>query len=660
MKLLKLVLRNFKGWNFTFEANGDNVDIFGANATGKTTIFDAFTWLLTDKDSQNKKDFAIKNLDETGKEAHNMEHEVTGVFEIDGQEVSLRKVYAEKWTKKRGGITAEFSGHETSYWIDGVPKPKKDYDTYIASIANETIFKLLTNPAFFNEQLHWQERRKILLEICGDISDADVIASDSKLAKLPDILGNRKLEDHRKVIAARRAEINKEIEKIPDRIDEATRALPDTANFPHPDAIRVEIASLRKQQQGKQQELARIEAGGEAAEKQKRLRELEGQMQELRNRHRAENDDKVFAKRQQKQELILKLGDLNRQIDEKQRRMQANAATIAGIEPKLQRLRDDWHAINSEQFSYVPIQACPTCGQALPEHQVAEAIEKAQQAFNLSKSTRLEAINASGKTIKDEGSRLEEENQNLSREIGRLNSEKDTLERSIATLQTEIDAMGAIQAIEVNPQYQSILREMMAIKEQIEAINSQRQTIIRQVQNEIHLLGQDIAARERRLLLLEQREQGLKRIAELEEQEKALGREFEKLEGELYLTEQFIQSKVRLLESRINSRFKLARFKLFDVQVNGGIAECCETTYRGVPYSSGLNNAARINVGLDIINTLSEHYGFTAPIFIDNAESVTDLIETRAQVIRLVVSADDPALRVECATQEINLFKEAV
>ncbi|HML33812.1 AAA family ATPase [Sporomusa sphaeroides] len=666
MKLLTLILRNFKGRTFTLEADGLHLNIFGANATGKTTLFDAFCWLLFDKDSQNKKDFAIKNLDETGQEAHNMDHEVAATIEIDGRETALRKVYSEKWTKKRGSVTADFTGHETSYWIDGVSKSKKEYDAFIAGIASEMTFKLLTNPAYFNEQLHWQERRRILLDICGDITDEEVIQSsvtlgNKNMLSLLNVLNTgRTLDDYRKIIAARKAEINKEIEKIPARIDEARRALPNIDDLPHADVLKTEINSLRKQQQEKQQELARIEAGGQSAENQKQLRELEGKLQEIRNRHRVENDDMIFAKRQQKQDLAYKVTDIARQVEELRQKLQVNSGVIAAVDSKLEKLRAEYWAIDGEKLDFNAEQSCPTCGQGLPADQIQAAREKAEAAFNTSKSKRLEEINARGMAIKAEALRLGSENQNLSQAISKLDDQKVILEHSISTLQTEIENQGTIQPVEDHKDYQKVSREITRVREQIEAVNRDARTVICQVQSEIHLLGQDISSRERGIVQHEQREQGLRRIKELEDMEKSLGAEFEKLDGEQCLTEQFIQSKVRMLESRINSRFQFARFKLFDVQVNGGLVECCETTFHGVPYSSGLNNAARINVGLDIINTLAEHYRFSAPIFVDNAESVVNLVETKAQMIRLVVSAGDKTLRVERDSREPNLFREAV
>src|SRR5690554_3252932 len=229
IKLFRLSLRNFKGIrDFTLDAQGDNVNIYDDNAVGKTTLFDGWNWLLFDKDSENKKGFEIKTLNTDGSPIHNLDHEVEGTLVIDGKTVVLKKVYREKWTKKRGAVRAEFTGHTTEYFIDGVPVKKSEYEQFVSEIADEKLFRLLTDPRYFNEVMKWQDRRKILLEVCGDISDADVIASKPELAELPDILNGRTIEQHRKVVLARRKEINNELERIPVRIDEAERSKPDT------------------------------------------------------------------------------------------------------------------------------------------------------------------------------------------------------------------------------------------------------------------------------------------------------------------------------------------------------------------------------------------------------------------------------------------------
>lgn len=638
MKLMKLTLKNFKGIkDFTLETNGKNVNVFGDNSTGKTTIFDAFTWLLYDKDSKNKKDFEVKTLDGSGKHIHNLDHEVEGIFEVnDGKQITLKKVFAEKWTKKRGSATEEFTGHTTDYFVDGVPVKKNEYDGKIAEIADEEIFKLLTNPTYFNEHIHWQERRRILLEICGDITDDEVIASDPSLSKLPEILLGRKLEDHRKVIAANRAEINKELEKIPVRIDETHRSLPDITISADPNKAQ----ELKKTIQEKQQELARIENGGELAERKKQYREVEAEIMRLQTEYKKEIETQVEAKLKE----IKSLQDKSFELQQKTKVANPDPY-ISALENSIGQLRQKWFEIDSQEFTDSGI--CPTCKQPLPPEQ----IEETKTSFNFVKAEKLEQISAEGK---EKNALLEKEKAAFNERIkqaGKAKEELKKVEDAIGVLKNGIDSLRLETYF--TPE---LTQKKQDLEQAIANLESGNIETKEKIQQEIQTLQNELDEIERAKARKEQYDAGMKRIEELKEQEKELAKAFEKLESEMYLTEQFIRTKVNLLESKINSRFKLARFKLFDQQINGGLSEVCEALFNGVPYSGGLNNAARINVGLDIINTLSEHYGFTAPIFIDNAEAVTQLIDTRGQQIRLIVSEQDKALRI-VAHQEL---KEAV
>jgi len=539
MKLNQLTLRSFKGIeDLTLDILG-NVNIYGENATGKTTIFDAFTWLLFDKDSLNRKDFEIKPLSQSGDPMHGMESEVAATIEIDGNPVTLRKVYSEKWTKKRGSPEKEFTGHETQYYIDGVPVQKKEYESRIASTIAEERFKLLTNPRHFNEVMHWQDRRRILLEVCGDVSDADVIASNEKLAELPAILGNHNLEDYRKIIKARHTEINKELTQIPVRIDEATRSLPDKTEI-DVDAITNEIDRLEQQRAAS---LATTP-------------------------HRAR-------------------GDILNDIERARAILGVDFPAIRKYDEELQRLRKDWESANAEVFT---AGNCPTCGQPMPE----DKIEQFEIAFLFNKNQRLASTRLQGEQIKGRKQRLEQESEDKRHEVEKLEQELNSTSEpvDVSDIQAQIDQLRA------------------------------------------------------KVLSAKQRETMLARIEELDAQEKMLGKEYVKLNGELFLTEEFIRTKVSMLDDRINSRFSMAKFKLFDVQVNEAVAPCCETTYQGVPYGS-LNNSARLNIGLDIINTLSDYYGMTAPIFVDNAEAVVKLLPTQGQQIRLYVSEGDRGLRIK-------------
>lgn len=645
MKLLNLKLINFKGIkSLEINADGENLDIYGDNAVGKTTIFDSFQWLLFNKDSQNKTDFGIKTLVD-GKELHYLNHEVEGKFETNGVVVELRKVFAEKWTKKRGSATEDFAGHTTDHYIDGVPKSKKEYDGYINSIISEDKFKLLTNPDYFNNQLHWQERRKILLQICGDMSDAEVIASDKALDKLTEILNGRAIEDHKKVIASRRSKINKELEEIPARIDEANRALPDISQLDK-EFVTAGINTLKENKQAKEQEISRIKSGGEVAEQQKLLSQIDSKIIDIQAKYRSEVSDKVFAQKQELQKIKLDISNIDSKITTIERLVKINHSDIEAYSETRTVLLTKYKVVSSREFGMHQENTCPTCKQSLPEEQVQQAYEKALSQFELARKQELDRIKIDGGKAKARIDELKVEVAENQAAIDQLTLQKDDLQLSLSILENQINS-DEVPSIDGNPEYVQSLKDKEFIKGLISTLQIESYSVIDNLKTEISGIESEIRSKEIDLAKFGQVEQGQRRIAELADQEKMLAAEFEKLDQQLFLIESFIRTKVGLLEDRINSKFKYARFKMFNVQVNGGLEECCETLIKGVPFGSGLNNAAKINSGLDIINTLSQFYDFQPVIFVDNAESVTELIKTDAQVIRLVVSEQDKALRIE-------------
>ncbi|RDY70289.1 hypothetical protein DXT76_13520, partial [Halobacillus trueperi] len=648
LKLKELSLENFKGVEkFMVGPKGQNIRIFGDNATGKTTLFDAFTWLLFGKDSQNKKDFSIKNLDVDGNELHNLEHKVEAVFQFNEKELKLRKVYYEKWTQKRGSASKEFTGHTTDHFIDDVPSKKKEFEGKVAEIIDEDVFKLLTSPSYFNEQLHWQKRREILLQIAGDVTDEEVIQSNPRLKKLLDFLDGRSIEDHKKVIAAKRKEINRELERIPVRIDEVNQSKPDVSNLDRQN-IRAEVDHLQSLIDEKEAEKHRINSGGEVTEKNKQLAEIETKMLNVRNKQADFNHNKTNGKRQELNSLIREKDELDRQISQKERAIKDNGPVIEGYEGTIVDLKDTWYQVDGEQFEEKHDDSCPTCGQSLPEEQIKAAHEKALADFNRRKAKRLEEITSRGKQLSGKVTELKNQNADFKRDIEDIRKELEQKEAAEIEIQNELQRLEAeVTDFSELPEYKNLHEEKRGIAEQIKQLKENANDSIQEVNDSIAKLRGEKQELETDLSKFDQLSKANKRISELESEQERLGGEFERLEEQLYLTEEFIRTKVNLLTSKINGRFNRARFKLFKENINGGLEETCETLFDGVPYSSGLNNAARINVGLDIISTLSEHYGIQVPIFIDNAEAVTDLINLDSQMISLVVSEPDKILRVE-------------
>jgi predicted nucleic acid-binding Zn-ribbon protein len=648
IKLQQLVLNHFKGVQyFTLKVNGQDAKVFGDNETGKTTTYDGFLWALFDKDSQNKKDFGIKTVDQDGKEQHYLHHEVEVTLVIDNKPLTLKKVFYEKYTKKRGSVSEEFSGHTTDYYIDGVPAKKKEYTDKVASIVDEDIFKLLTNPAYFNEQLDWKKRRDLLLEVAGDVSDDDVIASDDQLGGLPAILNGRSIEDHKKVIAAKKKEINKELERIPVRIDEARRSVPDTSQL-NKEEIVTELDFLKTEKEAKGEEYNRIKNGSEVSKKQHELVELQGKQLDLENQHRAREQDGVLKLRQQLNLHQENLDDFKR----KQRNAKGDIEDMNGQIKKKETgmaiLRQAWADTEAKTFNFEEDTHCSLCGQALPEEKLASQKEDALAAFNKEKSEKLESIQNEGKKDKADKEALVAKVKAKQEEADGFVKAIELEQKDIDKLQEQIQkAQEGITDIQSTPDYQNIQKQREQLERAIQELKQSTKSALDKVTEEGQKIAADIEALQADLAKFTQSEQTTARIEELTQQQQELSAEFEQLEGEEYLANEFIKAKVNILESKINSKFEHARFKLFEPQINGGLQEVCETLYKGVPYNKGLNNAARINVGLDIIQTLSKHYGISAPIFIDNSEAVTKLAEIDSQVISLIVSEQDKQLRVE-------------
>ncbi|MDD5092827.1 MAG: ATP-binding protein [Dehalococcoidia bacterium] len=658
MKLQRLTLRNFKGLrDFSIEPGGADQFIFGDNGTGKTTLADAFSWLLFGKDSLNRTDFEVKTLATNGQPMHNLNHEVEAVLDLGDRQVTLRKVYAEKYTKKRGSAQSEFTGHTTEYFVDGVPRKANEYMDAIDGIAGrEETFKLLTNPRYFCEVLPWKNGRKIIMDMSGDLTDAEVIASEKALASLPAILGNRKLDDHKKVIAGQKTKINDELKLIPARIDEANRALPQVSE--DAEKLTKKLTELRGTRQKAESSLSSISNGGGVAQKTKELRIIEAEIMDIDRKARVENDAVIDVERKKLIPLHDQIASLRLDIRVKEGHIAQNAQSIREHEGLLPNLKVQFYEARDRTFKEGPLPSqptdCPYCGSPLPAEKIQDALEKHRAAederratFNRQKAEDMERIDAEGKRRAGEVKRLKADNEEIHTSIETIKRKIEALEADAEKIRSRLDALQKSYPL---PETHKVkIEEKKSIEKAVAQLKAGSSQETGQIKCELATLDEQIAKVGEQFAQIRARESGRKRIAELKEQEKKLSAEFENLEKELFLCDQFTRTKVALLDSKINSRFKLVRFRLFKIQINGALDECCEVTVNGVPYGGGLNNGMRINAGLDVINALADYYGFEAPIFVDNAESVTELLPTRGQQIRLYVSEADKALRVEKA-----------
>lgn len=652
--LKKLVLENFKGTKyFELITDGKNVSVYGDNETGKTTIADAFFWLLFNKNSKGDTKFAIKTLDNAGNEIHNLNHSVYGVLEIDGKQHHIKKVYKEKWTQKRGQPTATFSGHETTYELGSsestlTPKKLKEFTEYINSIVDdENIFKLVTNPLAFNS-LKPNDRKDILMSLVDVVTDEDVINSDKKLADLKKLIGDGALEEFKMRVARDKKAINDEMKAIPTRIDEINHNMPDI-NKLNLKELKSDKAKQEKVIEAIRDEINQIKSGNNIIDLKTHLKQYQPDKEFMIANHDKESKRKLsdveYAVKQQERkyndfqnEVDLIIDELTK-IDEQKECMQSD---YANLKAKYKEKSDE-----TKEFKTQTV--CECCGQDIPEEKQQEAIQKMQEQFNLSKSSYLESLKADIESTRDKAKHIKQKEDELKQELEKayqlLKPEAEQLE--VVKMELE-KAKSEITDVTSTDDYKQLLVDTAELERKIkESESNVNQNVVKIEHEKLNPAQEKLQSINAKLYDIEIHGKATKRIAELEVKQKELAKRFEELEHAVYLSEEFTKAKVNLMESTINSKFKMTKFKLFDVQINGGINDVCEATYNGVPFDSGLNTAHRINVGLDIINALSDHYKFYAPIFIDNAEGVTEVLETESQQIKLHVSEQDKKLRVE-------------
>lgn len=641
IKISNLKLKNFKGIkNLEINFEGKNANIYGKNATGKTTVFDAFKWLFFDKDSSDRKDFNIKTLDENNKPIHFLEHEVEAILLIDGVDMTFKKMLKEKWVTKRGETQQEFSGHETSYWIDEVPVKKKDYEEKINSLVPESLFKLITDPLYFNKQLKWQERREILTNISGNqITDEEILNANEEFKTLQQNLNGRSIEDYNKVVASKIKDLNNEKEKIPIRIDELTNTLITEHDINY-EELEKEKANCKVEIQKIDAEMTDIQT--RAKENMKKADQLAAAKNELNTlklkletEHSKQQSEATIKLESEKAILESRKRNLAAELEERKQK-------VENAESSKQELYKKWDELLNTKLEFDPNSfICPTCKREYPAEKKEELKGTFINNFNEHKESEKQRINKEGQALNS----VIEENRNKIEEIQETiqKTEKELLDIN-TKLEENAKEQSNIGPFDVTklPQYQEKIKQ---VEELQTAISKIVQSDTTEISNKKAKLVDQINEIDKKLNERDTQEKTKARIEELEAEEESISQKVQELEAQQYQIEEFTKTKVELLENTINSNFEIVRFRLFDTQINGGLVECCDTLVNGVPYAD-VNNAHKILAGLDIIKTLSRFYNTSAPIFIDNRESINSLHTISAQIISLIVTTDSQ-LRIE-------------
>ena len=638
IKLISLCLENFKNHrNLRLDFNGRNAIISGDNATGKTSVYDGLMWLLFNKDSAGNgdKNFEVKPLDSNGNVLdHNALTSVEAVFSVSGEKLTLLRTYREKWETRRGSSEAVFTGNTSEYYVDGVPVKSNAFKDKVSELVSEDTFRLLTNTTYFANDISWQERRSVLFQVAGVKDDSEILATNAQFAPLVESMGKLSLEDYKKKLLAEKRKFDGAKTEVPARISECQKTIDDIHGLDFAGA-KTQVEALQISANLVSEQIVALEHDSAADQKRMEIREAQLELSKLDMENKAYRDSQS-AGNVNVHSLNIRLTSLQTQLNCKKKAIENESAYISSLDQQIADSRKRWMSINGESFTGG---TCLSCGQKLP----AEKLQQAMAAFEASKQSRQKEIEQTANANKAAKAQAEDRFTTGMGEVTQLEAEIAEIRGQIAAAEaSKVEPKDmehyAENAHSIRTKIQTLNGELAAMTaksgEVIQKLRDEKAEIQKAIQEQQAILGKES--------LLEYSRQ---RVEQLREDAKTAAAALEAIEKMLFLMDEYSRYKTRFVEDSINGLFRIARFRLFREQANGGVEDRCDVVYDGVPYIS-VNNGMKINLGIDIINTLSTAYGVRVPLFVDNAESVTKLETCGSQIIRLVVSENDKELRV--------------
>ena len=638
IKLISLELNNFKCHNhLKIDFNGQNVAIYGDNATGKTSVYDALMWLLFSKDSQGngEKNIEIKPLGEGGTvKDHDAITSVETVLSVNGEQITLRRTLQEVWTTKRGFTEAVYTGNSSEYYIDGVPVKKNAFTDKIDEIVDEETFKLLTNVKYFSADMSWQDRRAVLFKVAGVMDDMQIMATSEMFIPLINGMERLNLDDYKKkLLAEKRGFVGAKTE-LPARISECEKTIRDVEGLDF-DKAKAEVEILTAQCESLEAQRLAIEHNSAADRKRIEIREAQLELSTIESENRAFRASQL-ANAPDLASMRSNITRLQSQHSAKIKDKEHEQDYITSLDDEIFVCRERWISTNSETFSGGN---CPTCGQALP----APQLKAATDAFEAQKAKRLREIEQTANARKEARAAAIDRVDRITNEIADLESEITKMAGIITA--AEASVIEPVDMADYQAKKSAALDRITALQGELADMMTDSNAAMSDLQRQISEIKAKISAQRDIISKESLLSYSRSRVEELREDARNAAQCLEAIESMLFLIDEYSRYKTKFVEDSINSLFRIARFRLFREQANGGIEDRCDVVYGGVPYIN-VNNGAKINVGIDIINTLSGSYGVTVPLFIDNAESVTKIESSDTQIIRLVVSENDKELRI--------------
>lgn len=677
IKIKSITLRNFKGLrDVSFDFDGRNATIIGDNGTGKTTVFDALTWVLFGKDSHNCADIDIKTIDaETGEPMHRAEHYVEVVLDVDGSTQTLRRTYREIWSKPRGTADLRFVGHETAFAVNGVEVGTKTaYDKIISEWISDSVFRMLTDPMYFNARIDWKGRRTALLALVGD--DIDRTAIQTQFADLLAEMNGEPLAAFKTRLAAEKRKNKKELDTFAPKIEAYQNTLPPSEDYA---ALEWEIAQLESASEKEiaacQSEIdelneriadaSKMDEAAQAAHDEKlgrilRIKQAQSDCIDRRivavRRYNADRTAAIADAQTKADSIRREIEKAEASAKSKQETLEACIAKQKSIEASVAAMREEYAATKQAAFEYVDTTTCYACGQTLPAETIEEARQAARERYEKHQRATLDKLLADANLEKDTHAKLKTLISNTEREIALLDQHISELRSELITAEQSVESRAGVPAMDIegeeeqaklSPEYKKLDADLRRAQDALKTATTAQTTADdlaatrRELSKKIEAERQSCAtatADLRRRLANKERTAEIQRLIDAAKAaEKRIAERVAELERLEYAAAAYTKADIEAVEAAINSRFSLVRWRMYEQTIEGADVETCVATIDGVPFNS-LNSAGQVLAGLDVIRTFCRYYGATAPVFIDNAESISQTdFALDSQVIRLQV-----------------------
>lgn len=646
--LRKIVIDNFKGMrHFELEIESMMTEIHGTNGTGKTSLYDAYLWLLTGKDSKGSEAFKVQPVDENNETIPKLTTYVSCLFSIDGVETTFRRSLSQKWSKPKGTDREILKGNTTDYFIDDVPVTATAFGAKVKECFCDIDKLRMMSSVFQFFSLPVKEARAMLVEMAGDMPD--LLTEDAYPRLFKDVKETKSVEGSKQRALFARKKDEDARAGIPLRIDENERKRP-VHDFA---ALKIEAERIDRrisEIDGVLQRHADATLFDACADLNKKLNEVRSHIDDCERSFRKEREDRIEKFKSQLFKLNRNADEVNADISSCNRKINDLVFEINGYENDLNRCKEEWTKVNLNEFKDTVDAVCPTCGRPFDDEEVTEKRNELIRRFNVDKVERLKEISAKGSRISELLTDAFNRRKELEGKLSNMTESLKGIRHDISDVQMKINEVPTVENLkEASREYMTLISKEASLKEKISVEKDKSKNAFDDTEIENEKLS--LKARQKDVLRMLGEES---RVNEIEERRRQLEQEavdvaarIAEHDALLHEIRMYGKERINAVEERVSGMFKIVKFQMYERNItNDGEKEICEPLINGVPYSNNLNYASKVNAGIDVINAISRWIGVSMPVFIDNKESIVNTIESYGQVITLVVDPNCETLEV--------------